>query len=129
MLHFAHLLVSKAQWAPVLALVAGLSLGLRPGLALLTLLGAVLAAGGMAGVLLTETLLFVISVPQARSLAAFLGPWPVALPLLCGAACALPVVLRWRPPTRWEAPDALLAGAALFLLGTAWRHPLPLPPR
>jgi hypothetical protein len=128
---FALALLSPAQWLPVLVLAVALfgARRLRPGLPLLALLGAALAAGGMAGVLLGEMLLFVLATPQPRSLAAFLGVWPTLLPVLCGAACTLPLLLRRRLPTCWEAADALLAGAAVWLLATAWRHPLPPLPR
>jgi uncharacterized membrane protein YwaF len=122
----AGLLTTKAEWVPLLAALVVLVAArqLRVGLALAALLGAGTAAAGMAGVLLGEKLLFVISVPQAHNPVAFIGRWRWLLPLLCGAGCALPVLLRWRGFRRMEHADAILAGAALLLLGLAWSRPL-----
>ena len=127
---FARLLLTPAQWLPLVVL--GLALvgarRLRLGLFLAGLLGGGVAAVGMVGVLLGETLLYVISVPQAHHMAAFLGPWPVLVPLLGALACAAPIGLRWRGLGAWTHVDAILAGVTLVLLGTAWNHPLPPPP-
>lgn len=127
---FARLLFTPAQWLPLLGVGVALVAvrRLRLGLLLAGLLGGALAALGMAAVLLAETLLFVISQPQAHRLAAFLHPWPVLLPLLAAVACAIPVAIRWRGLQAWTHVDAILAGAVLVLLGTAWTHPIPPPP-
>ncbi len=127
---FAPRLFSAIQWLPLvgLGLVLVAARQLRVGLLLAALLGGGIAAAGMGAVLLGETLLYEISLPQAHNLAHFLGPWPVLLPLLAGVACAVPVAIRWRGLRAWTHVDAILAGLALVLLGTALRHPLPPPP-
>lgn len=122
----ARLLTTRAEWLPLGVAVLALLAARRPqaGLALAALLGAGVAAAGLAGVLVGEKLLFVISIPQAHSEVAFIGRWRWLLPLLAGAACLLPVLLRWSGWRRLQPADTILAGAALLLLGAAWSHPL-----